>query len=72
MKHGQGKFLHLDKGQIYTGHWKENVAKTGTLEDFDRDKAPDAPQYLIPACMLSDPDKVLEKARTDLDSALLN
>ena len=48
MKNGNGKFLYLDKGQVYTGMWKDNVAKCGTLEDFDRDGAPNPPVYPIP------------------------
>ena len=48
MKDGDGKFLYLDKGQVYTGVWKENVAKSGTLEDFDRDSAPNPPIFPLP------------------------
>ena len=72
MKHGMGKFLHLDKGQVYTGYWRENVAKSGVLEDFDREAAPNPPQYLIPPCTLTDPEDVLRKAREEIDSEMLS
>ena len=48
MKNGDGRFLYLDKGQIYTGFWVDNIAKCGTVEDFDRNNAPDPPKYPIP------------------------
>ena len=48
LKNGEGKFFYLDKGQVYTGVWKDNMAKCGTLEDLDREAAPDPPQYPLP------------------------
>ena len=48
MKNGDGRFLYLDKGQIYSGFWVDDIAKCGTVEDFDRDNAPDPPKYPIP------------------------
>ena len=48
MKHGPGKFLYLDKGQIYTGYWVQDIAKSGNLEDFRREKAPNPPVFPIP------------------------
>lgn len=48
MKNGDGRFLYLDKGQMYTGFWVNDVAKCGTVEDFDRDSAPEPPKYPIP------------------------
>lgn len=48
MKNGEGKFLYLDKGQVYTGTWMDDTAKCGTLEDFGREGAPDPPIYPIP------------------------
>lgn len=48
MKDGPGKFLYLTKGQVYTGYWKEDIAKTGALEDYQRDQAPEPPVYPIP------------------------
>ena len=48
MKNGDGRFLYLDKGQMYTGFWVNDVAKCGTVEDFDRDSAPQPPKYPIP------------------------
>ena len=47
-KSGAGKFLYLTKGQVYTGHWKEDIAKSGMLEDYKREEATDPPQYPIP------------------------
>ena len=55
MKNGPGKFLHLDKGQVYVGNWQDDIAKCGTLEDFDRENAPNPPVYPIPivsCCMM--------------------
>lgn len=48
MKHGPGKFLYLDKGQIYTGYWIQDIAKSGNLEDFGREKAPNPPAFPVP------------------------
>ena len=48
MKEGSGKFLHLDKGQVYTGYWKEDIAKNGMLEDYKREEAPNPPMFPIP------------------------
>ena len=48
MKNGAGKFFYLDKGQVYTGTWVDDVAKCGSLEDFGREGAPDPPVYPIP------------------------
>ncbi len=55
MKNGDGKFLYLDKGQVYTGTWVDDIAKCGCVEDFGREGAPDPPVYPIPevcACLL--------------------
>lgn len=48
MKHGEGKFFYMDKGQVYTGVWKDDVAKCGIMEDFDREGAPNPPAYPLP------------------------
>jgi len=48
MKNGAGKFIFLDKGQILSGHWKDDIAKCGSLEDFDREHAPSPPVFPIP------------------------
>jgi len=48
MKNGVGKFIFLDKGQILSGHWKDDIAKCGSLEDFDREHAPSPPVFPIP------------------------
>lgn len=48
MKNGAGKFIFLDKGQILSGHWKDDIAKCGSLEDFDRQHAPNPPVFPIP------------------------
>ena len=48
MKNGAGKFIFLDKGQILSGHWKDDIAKCGSLEDFDRLNAPNPPVFPIP------------------------
>ena len=49
MKNGEGKFFYMDRGQMYTGDWVDDIAKCGTLEDTDRDTAPNSPPYPIPA-----------------------
>ena len=48
MKNGEGRFLHLDKGQVYTGTWVEDVARCGIMEDVNRDSALNPPPYPIP------------------------
>ena len=47
-KHGEGKFFYLNKGQLYTGVWVEDIAKCGTMEDFGREGAPQPTIYPIP------------------------
>lgn len=47
-KHGEGKFLYLNKGQVYSGVWSEGIPKCGTMEDYGRDTATDRPIFLIP------------------------
>ncbi len=50
MKHGPGKFLYINKGQVYTGYWIEDIAKNGGLEDYKQEDIPisDCPIYPIP------------------------
>ena len=48
MKNGEGKFFYMDRGQVYTGNWVDDIAKCGTLEDADRDTVANAPPYPIP------------------------
>ena len=48
MKNGEGKYLYLGRGQVYTGTWVDDVAKCGTVEDVDRDSTPNPPPYPIP------------------------
>lgn len=52
MKNGPGKFMYLDKGQVYTGEWIDDIPVCGMLEDFGRDGAPDPPVYPIPKVLL--------------------
>ena len=52
MKNGPGTFLYLDKGQVYSGTWVDDIAKCGTLEDFGREGAPDPPIYPIPQVLV--------------------
>lgn len=47
-KNGPGKFFYLDKGQVYTGEWVDDIAKCGTLEDSGREMAANPPIYPIP------------------------
>lgn len=47
-KNGHGKFLYLDRGQLYEGFWVDDVAKCGTLSDFGREAADRPPVYPIP------------------------
>ena len=47
-KHGDGKFYHLDKGQVFVGTWLNDIAKCGVMEDFNRSTAVNATQYAIP------------------------
>jgi len=47
-KNGPGKFYYLTHGQLYEGVWVDDVAKCGTMKDFDRNNAPEPTQYPIP------------------------
>ena len=66
MKNGDGKFFYLDKGHLYVGVWKDNIAKCGTFEDFGRAGAPNPTAYKVPKCHLVDPDNVVEEASSEL------
>lgn len=48
MKNGQGRFFHLDRGQLFEGFWQDDVAKCGTMTDYGRDEAPKPTQFPIP------------------------
>ena len=48
MKNGEGRYLHLDKGQVFTGTWVDDVPKCGIMEDVNRETVPDPPPYPIP------------------------
>ena len=48
LKHGDGKYFYLDKGQVLLGTWVDNIAKCGEMIDFNRETAADATQYPIP------------------------
>ena len=48
MKNGSGRFMYLNKGQVYTGEWVDDVPVCGMLEDVGRNGAPDPPVYPIP------------------------
>ena len=47
-KHGKGKFFYLDRGQLYTGVWCDDIPKCGTVEDFGRHEAPKPTTYPLP------------------------
>lgn len=47
-KHGKGKFFYLDRGQLYTGVWCDDIPKCGTVEDFGRHEAPNPTTYSLP------------------------
>jgi len=47
-KNGPGKYYYLTHGQMYEGVWLDDVAKCGTMKDFDRDNASEPTQYPIP------------------------
>lgn len=52
-KHGKGKFFYLDRGQMYTGVWCDDIPKCGTVEDFGRHEAPNPTTYPLPeVCVL--------------------
>lgn len=63
MKHGDGKYYYLDKGQLLTGMWVNDIAKCGEIIDFNREGAVDATQYPLPEVKLCDANEVLERAR---------
>ena len=48
MKHGEGKFYHYSKGQVFVGTWLNDVAKCGVMKDFNRETADEATQYPLP------------------------
>lgn len=50
MKHGDGKYLYLDKGQIYTGVWCNDIAKCGSMVDYhyETNRVPNKPDFPIP------------------------
>ncbi|XP_066917118.1 MORN repeat-containing protein 3-like [Clytia hemisphaerica] len=70
MKHGEGKFYHYNKGQVFLGTWLNDVAKCGTMEDFNRETAIDATKYPLPELELEDPKDVLGNANESLQDFL--
>ena len=48
MKHGEGKFYHYSKGQVFVGTWLNDIAKCGVMKDFNRETADEATQYPLP------------------------
>lgn len=47
-KHGPGKYIYSDKGQLLEGIWVADVPKCGVLVDFDRDGAPASTEFPLP------------------------
>lgn len=43
-KNGPGKLFYMERGLVYTGNWKDNIAKCGTIEHMD----PVNPVYPFP------------------------
>lgn len=68
-KNGPGKFLYMDKGQVYTGNWKDGIAKCGILEDFNREEAPNPPRYPLPP--VSPPPLYIGQVFSDQDTLFL-
>jgi len=67
-KHGEGKFYHLDKGQVFIGTWVNNIGKCGIMEDFNRNTAVSATKYPIPELKLLDSANVLRDAKDNVQS----
>ena len=47
-KSGEGRFIHLDKGQLFSGTWVDDIARCGEMEDVGRDTATNPSPYPIP------------------------
>ena len=65
LKHGDGKFFYLDKGQQYEGTWVDGTAKCGIFIDLQRQNAEDPTQYPLPELGLFDPRAVLAESRRE-------
>ncbi|KAH3884659.1 MORN repeat-containing protein 3-like [Dreissena polymorpha] len=61
-KNGPGKFYYLTHGQLYEGVWVDDIAKCGTMKDFDRKNAPAPTQYPIPKVELASMETVLQES----------
>ncbi|WAR03390.1 MORN3-like protein [Mya arenaria] len=61
-KNGPGKFYYLTNGQLYEGVWVDDIAKCGTMKDFDRNNAPEPTQYPIPKVELASVSGVLQES----------
>lgn len=44
------------------GFWVDDINKTGSVTDFDRDNAPHVTQYELPQIQLADSKKVIDEA----------
>lgn len=62
LKHGEGKFFYLDKGQLYIGTWIEGIPKCGEFIDLQRQNAEDPTQYPLPELGVKNPRDVLGEA----------
>ncbi len=51
------------------GFWVNDINKTGSMVDFDRDNAPQVTQYELPAIHLADSDKVIQEAIENFSNA---
>lgn len=47
MKNGPGKFFYMNRGLVYTGNWKNDIAKCGTMEALEI-QAPEPLTYPLP------------------------
>ena len=48
MKNGEGKYLYLNKGQVYTGQWEDDIARCGVMESLEMGDVPQPPAYPMP------------------------
>jgi hypothetical protein len=67
-KNGNGKFFFLNKGQMLEGFWVNDINKTGSVIDFDRDNATDATQYELPQIHVANSEQIVEETIEKLSS----
>ncbi|XP_060759931.1 MORN repeat-containing protein 3-like [Neoarius graeffei] len=59
-KHGHGRFIYMDRGQVYEGFWVDDIPKCGILYEYNRENTHTPQLNRILPVMLKDVQAVLD------------